>query len=313
MRLSIIMPRRNRPFANQCELRSLACQRFPTDEYELIVLDDSTTPETPKVFREFSDRLNIRFVHFDGWDRIPSDHYYVGPNLRKSLSCHFNYGIRMARGDVIFLDIGEMVHLGETLYELTDPHETHPALLFHAGAQDLTEDGLRTHDWHDHPHALLRRPDVWGVIACPPMTDNLEGLIGASIRTKWLHRIGGFDEAFHCGIGGEDEELARRLRRASLTIRSSNRILLGHIAHPSQSGLADFVGEPLNYRALRRNLLAKDAGYWDEQERVRYYRPGTEKSYVRANVDRTWGQLPCGVEEWPLDETVERLGARGAE
>ena len=308
MKLSIIMPRRNRPFANECELRSLACQHFPKDEYELIVLDDSTTSETPAVFRAFSGELNIQFVHFDGWDRVPPETYYVGPNLRKSLSFHLNYGIRMALGEIVFLDIGEMVHLGETLYELTEPHDVYPALLFHAGAQDLTEDGLRTHSWHDHPHALLRRSEIWGQLACPPMTDDLEGMIGASVKAAWLSRVGGFDETFQQGIGAEDEELARRLRRAGVEIRSSHRIMLGHIAHPSQSGLADFVDESPNYRALRRNLVAKDAGYWAEQERVRYYRPGTEKAPIRANSDRAWGQVPSGLDVWTLDDTIERLG-----
>ena len=275
MKLSIIMPRRNRPFANECELRSLVCQRFPKDEYELIVLDDSTTPETPRIFKEFSNDLNIRFVHFDGWDAVPAGSYYVAPNGRKGVAFHVNYGIHLALGDVILVDGGEMVHLGETLYEMTDPHDVHPALLFHAGAQNVTEEGLRTYDWHDHPLALVRRHSIWGTLACPPMTDDLEGLIGASVRAAWLHRIGGYDETYYGGLGCDDEEMARRLRRAGVTIRSSNRVLFGHIEHPPQSGLADFVQESSAYRALRRNRLAKDAGYWKEQERVSYYRPGT--------------------------------------
>lgn len=307
MRLSIIMPRRNRPFANECELRSLVCQHFPKDEYELIVLDDSDRSDTPRVFRSFDGDLNIRFVHLHGWDRVLAGHH-VGPRGRKSLAPHLNYGIQRSRGDLIWISLGEMVHLGETLYEMTAPHDAHPSLLLHAGAQDITEDGLRSHDWADHPHALLRRSDIWGTIACPPMSIDIEGMIGATLRASHVRRVGGFDEQYaRDTIGCEDEELARRLRRSGLDVRSTARIVLGHVAHPASSGLPEFVSDVTNYRALRRARLRKDAGYWHEADRVRYYRPGTERVPIRANRDGTWGQLPAELELWSLEETISRL------
>lgn len=302
MTLSIIMPRRNRPFANECELRSLVCQHFPTDEYEIIVLDESTEASAPLVFRSFQDQLPIRFVHFEGWR--PTPEFYMSYNGGKNLSLHLNYGIQQARGDIILIENGEMIHLGESLYAMTEPHLQHPALLYHGAVKNVLEDGARTHNWFQHPQALFERPDIWGEWMVTPRTDDLEGLIFASARQAVLRRIGGYDQDYDRGESCGDEEMARRLRRAGCDVISSPMMVAAHLDHPRQ----DYTADPDFYRHRMANRLRKDRGYWEPGQRHRYYRPGTEKARLRANVGVEWGTMPPWVSCWTLDETIARLG-----
>lgn len=304
MRLSLILPRRDRPFANWCELMSLVRQRLSRDQYEILVLDDSTTTDTPKIYKEFQRHLPIRFFHFHGWRSGAT--CYVGPDQVKSLSFHFNYGLRHAQGDIVLIEAGEMVHLAP-LEEMIDPHMNHTGLLCHGGVKDIREEGLRTHNWATHPESLWERPDIWGELLVPPSREGaleLNGFLYLSLRRALALRVGGFDEAFaQDGFDCEDEEFTRRLQRSGCETRSLARIMAGHVSHDKR----EWTSTPALYRYRLANRVKKDQGYWEPEWRAPYYRPGTEKRPITANAGYSWGSVPRGVDVWTLGETIERL------
>lgn len=306
VRLSVVTIRRDRPDYTWAELASIQLQRWDPRDYEIIMLDDSTTTALPEVVRQFRDAggMPIRFVHFHGWMRSPSLH--VGPNGRRSIALHLNYGLRMARGTVILLVIGEFLHIGQTLHEMTDVHQTHSALIYHGCVRDLRKEIVEDRGWiARHETASLRRQeDAWRTWFVHPVHAPLhEEFVFSSMRAQQLRWIGGFDERFLAGLECELGESARRLARAGCVVRYSDQILAGHIEH-SRTG-RDL--DPSNYRAAQRARRLMDQGYWETNPKVKYYRPGTEKRPIRANADGDWGTLPPGVEVWSLEETLQRL------
>lgn len=304
LKLSILMVRRDRPFPNFIEIKSLALQRFDPRDYEVIVLDDSTTTETPAVFDRFRSQLNLRFFHFHGWDR--AEDVFVGPHGRKSLATHMNYGIRKARGEIIILESGEYVHLGESLQAMWEVHQDTKKLLYHGGVRTIETNAFESHNWDQHPEALFQRQDIWGEVICPPYVSDPEGFSFCSVPRSLLMALGGYDHAFTQGYGCEDEELIRRIRQSGAMMGSASRYIVGHLSHEDAQG-AQGTQPPVNYRAMQRNRLLKDQGYYEDDTRVKYYRPGIEKRPIVANEGLRWGRLPRGVECWTLDETLERL------
>jgi hypothetical protein len=315
MKLSILMIRKDRPFYNWCELKSLSLQHFPKDEFEVICMDDSTTAETPKVFKEFSNEMNIKFYHFDGWDRVPQDyrknHLYVGPTGKKDVAMHMNYGLARADGDLIFMEWGEFVHMGETLLEVTGRHDNAPNLVYYPAVRSVTPEALEAHMWHRHPEALWTRPDIWGEYRCPPGeggTDITHGMMCSITRKVVLERLGGCEETWQKSTKWDicDEELARRIHRSDCIIQCSDKVLMASIDHdPGDSVTRSTTAD--EYRGKMRSRRMKDSGWWGNCIKFPYYRPGTEKQHLIANRGRERGAIPPNMEVWNLDETLEKL------
>lgn len=302
MMLSIITVRRNRPEYTQAELESICQQTFPRNEYEIIMLDDSTTTALPQVVTRYQRRLPIRFVHFHGWQCSPTLH--VGSNGRRSMTFHLNYGLQMARGDITLLALGEFLHIGSTLHEMTAVHDKHHALIYHGCVRDLKRTVLDHQTWRQDTSCFLDDEIVWGQwVVHPQHTPLHDEFVFSSVKTTHLRWVGGFDECFLSGLECELGESYRRLVRAGCEVQYSSDVVAAHIEH-------DRAGRDLelpNYLAAQRARRLFDQGYWEQSPKVKYYRPGTEKRPVRANRDRLWGMLPCGVETWTLEETVQRL------
>lgn len=298
--LTVLMLRRDRPDENRAELTSLLYQ---TDcpSFEVVVLDDSTSLDTPRVFKEFSDRLNIKFFHLDGWHQVTNIwHSEEAGRGRTSLSIHFNMGIRVAVGRVVLIECGEMVHTPESLYTMYSVHSEEPNIVFNGVVRDISLDRICPYLYINSPipSNLDRDGDEWIV----PRNWTGDGIIFTSVLRSNLLRIRGYDEQYMIGRSCEDEEFSRRLVRSGNRIVGYDKLLAYHLSH-SRSGR---VSAPENYRATQHNMLMKDAGYADTDTRVKYYRPASNLVPVKAN-ETVWGCLPHGVEVWTLDETLERL------
>jgi glycosyltransferase involved in cell wall biosynthesis len=88
MKVSIVIPTHNRPEKLRETVEKLRRQNFPPEEYEIVVVDDGSTP--PVVFEEdFTVRPKIRLVRLEGEER----------------SVARNTGARQSAGEiVIFVD-----------------------------------------------------------------------------------------------------------------------------------------------------------------------------------------------------------------
>lgn len=307
---SIVTVRRDRPDYTWAELASIQLQQWDPHDYEIIILDDSTTVALPEVVKQFRDemqpRLPIRFVHFHGWS--PTARLHVGPNGRRSIALHLNYGLRMMRGRIVLLAIGEFLHIGQTLRDMTDAHGAHPSLVYHGCVRDLRKTIVDQRTWlfRQDTAFLLEQDDAWGEwFVHPTHTPLHEEFVFSSVRAEQLRRIGGFDEDFLAGLECELGESARRMTRAGCAVCYSNTIVAGHIEHDRHG--RDL--ETSNYRAAQFARRLMDQGYWEKNPKMKYYRPGTERRPIRANRDGRWGVLPPDVEVWSLEETLRRLPA----
>jgi validoxylamine A glucosyltransferase len=218
-RISVVIPTYNRSGMLVRTLESLAGQRFPPEQFEVVISDDGSSDDTRDVARSFAQRLRL--------------HYHFQEDLGFRAAQARNAGARLASAPVLaFMDTGTLAgpdflraHLnahaagsvaviGETFgYR---PHEPTPglaeAIATLAPAQIMSKYRAlgSFRDWRD---------------------DELEG-VGFDITRKavpWLFfwgtnisvsaadfwRAGGFDEDFR-SWGAEDLELGFRLHQLGI-------------------------------------------------------------------------------------------------
>jgi hypothetical protein len=300
MKISLLIIRKNRAFANWCELMSLKVQNYPPEDFEVICVDDSTTDETPIVFDSFKDDMNIQFYRFTGWEDISENdrkaHQYVGPQGKLSTALHLNYALSKATGKYIVVEWGEMIHLGESLFDIQNAIESYnnPATVYIPPLHSIDEESLRTHDWRKHPEALWSRPDIWREIVCPCDMETLQdhqGALAVAMRREQLERLGGFNESplegYDCGWDLDDEDLVRRLLRSDANVVVGNKYNMAMIDHGSDASVTHATNAA-DYRGKMRNRIRKDGGYWGNQSKYPYYRPGTEKTPLIAQDTGEW-------------------------
>jgi len=204
MLISVIIPTCARP---DRLVRCLSCvqtQEFPTDDYEIIVTDDSPDDTSHKILTR--DFPRVRWIQ--------------GP--RRGPAANRNHGATKASGDwLIFLD---------------DDCEPQPGWL-EAGhdniPQNPTPDKLETPGMTSLPEVLE------GKTVCPSKTDHpleeqVENLTGdnfwscnLAVHRKIFEELGGFDEDF-LEAGGEDMEFAWRIKQIGLSTRFCSQMLVFH-------------------------------------------------------------------------------------
>jgi GT2 family glycosyltransferase len=255
---SIIMATQNKASYLELTLASLERQSVPRDAWELIVVDDASSDETPDVLTriEASGRLPLRWVRSE----------YV-----RGRSGARNHALRAATGRVVvFLDDDRLVGPDFLLYHLSH-HEGAPSVVFgdtrlyihtHVsseidpsvwGLAGLLMRGLSPLD-EGRVYRLLEPDDVrlgkdmdalifpgidvaWQLpyylsqnIPPPPLwlyftTGN------ASVPRESVNTVGGFDEEYQ-GWGLEDNDLALRLAELGLPFRFETCVATVHQVHP---------------------------------------------------------------------------------
>lgn len=218
MSLSVVVATYEWPDALFAVLRGLADQS--DDDFEVVVADDGSGPETAAVVEACSSHLVVRHLRQE-------DEGYRLARVR-------NLGARAAVGDLLVFIDGDTVprrHFVRALREALVPG------WFLAGKRllldrDLTERALRDrvpiqrwsfphwalHYEHVKPLRALtardrRRPGREGLPEFVPHADGYGFLLGVSRAD--FERVNGYDARF-AGWGGEDVDMAVRLRRASL-------------------------------------------------------------------------------------------------
>ncbi len=64
-RISVIIPTFNRAAMLSATLESFVAQNLPTDQYEVLVVDDGSEDATPEVCRDFAARMQLQYLHID--------------------------------------------------------------------------------------------------------------------------------------------------------------------------------------------------------------------------------------------------------
>jgi glycosyltransferase involved in cell wall biosynthesis len=196
------------PILEKC-LRALLNQTFPAARFEIVVVDDGSTDDTPQLV----ERLQA--------EGGPSWQYVWQANRGRSHAR--NVGIEMAKGEIVVFIDSDVVVVPEFLAE-------HDKL--HTGQRRVFVQGLAVNtDRFDDPLATPVGPGAFS--AAFFATNNV------SVPRAYLQEAGGFDENF-TEYGWEDLELGLRLKAIGVGMVRT-RAARGFHWHPAFS-LGDVPG-----------------------------------------------------------------------
>jgi glycosyltransferase involved in cell wall biosynthesis len=235
-RCSVIIPTYNRMELLRYTLESLARQTLPTDEYEVLVVDDGSSDATASVVRGFRDRLDVR--------------YFFQPDEGWRVAKARNVGIVNARADkCVFIDSGVLAHSGCLAAHVETLDTAGPVAVcgyvYCFDVDDADGEQMR-HDIDvgdpDGTIARLAAERRWLDVRemfYEQYTDEFSDLpapwviywsCNVSAHTADLRGAGLFDEAFRAW-GVEDMDLAYRLHRRGVRFVLDRRASAIHYPH----------------------------------------------------------------------------------
>jgi len=203
-RVSVVLPTFNRADMLAACLRALDAQRLSPADYEVVVVDDGSTDRTPAVIGQWTSRT--------GMARRAYSRANGGPAAAR------NDGIRRARGALIaFLD-DDCIPDADWLPSLLDAFPADASCAGIGGRIVGASDAL-----------VARYVDWRGLLVHQRSGDGIVYLVTANalFQKRCLLEVGGFDERFRWA-GGEDPELARRLRARGYYLLATERARVVH-------------------------------------------------------------------------------------
>lgn len=200
--LSVIVPAYNRARLIRHCLAALCRQTLGKERYEVVVVDDASTDETPGIVGAFASSTPCRIRYLRREQR-------GGPGAAR------NTGILQARGWlVVFVDSDVVVTPG------------------------FLQEHLRLHQEEDRVVGrgpVISVPTLNGELPKRPglidLSTNFLDTANASVRKDHLLEAGLFDEGFSF-YGWEDLDLGIRLRRLGFRKRTSSRAIAYHLQPP---------------------------------------------------------------------------------
>ncbi|MCL5263616.1 MAG: glycosyltransferase family 2 protein [Chloroflexi bacterium] len=190
MFISVVVPTYNRAKKLVRCLSTLSEQRFR--DYEIIVVDDGSSDDTPVVVRNFHDVVYIRQNN-------------RGPAAARNL------GLAHAHGEVVAFTDDDCVAPLDWLAQLESGYLRHPEVAGVGGHMEPPAEILRSnifarYEWHSTRNTIgINRQEFVGGFECPAGGTN-----NMSYRRQALIEVGGFDESFPFAAG-EDADLKWRI------------------------------------------------------------------------------------------------------
>lgn len=246
--ISVILSTYNRPDALRRVLEGY--ERLGDAEFEVIVADDGSTPETGELVAAAAGTVSYPLTHVWQADR----------GFR--LAAVRNRAVRQARGDVLVFTDGDCIPFPGCLRL---HGERCRRGVMHAGARCLLSeeetvrllasgrsDGL--FDAARERGAAARRRLWWKnrfyrITGLKPRPKLLTA--NAAVHRDDFEGVNGFDERFE-GWGYEDEDLARRLRRrGARAVDGTRDCLVLHLFHPVHVSHRPDARGGANYRYFR--------------------------------------------------------------
>lgn len=212
--ISLILPSYKRADLLNLGLWSISKQQIDCS-LEIIVLNEGGDRETYGVCEHYRKYFNLRHIESN-----PSGE-------SRNLVFSSNIGIKEARGDIVILSCPEMFHIGNTLNSLIAPLISNKNIISipnYVLFDSLGEikNKLQNNLTTEIDYRKLKNGEHERYAATLPFF--------MGIPKSILLEIGGYDEDF-IGIGGEDDDLTRRLIASNLSYHRTNSILI-HLYHP---------------------------------------------------------------------------------
>ncbi len=256
--VSVIVATRNAAEYLPTCLAHLENQSFPAARYEIIVIDDGSTDETPGLLDRYAAAAPVRM-------------HCIHQKKAGSIKAR-NRGIREAHGRwLLFLDDDLLAspNLIERHVRLQERHASKACVVGQVTTHPQLAPGALTKLFTPE-----KRPP-------PPSDQPLHFLDwrreNISIPKKLLLSAGGFDETFHFPEF-DDSELAHRLT------------LQGVQAHFAKNALA-YIWRPATFSSLRGLYYAKGYSLFALVEKTRSADIFSKYPLMGSPVQRTWNRL----------------------
>jgi len=214
--LSVVIPTYNRREILARSLKALLSQDYPTDKYEILVIDDGSTDETAKVAREAEIKSPVP-LHYWGQE-------HAGPAAARNL------GVEKARGKIILFLGDDIIATPNLLTEHMAWHRRFPAL------------GMAVLGYVTWSPELTTTPFMRWLETGPQFNYPLIATLpeasfqhfytsNISVKRGFLRTYGLFDEEFETAVW-EDIELGYRLSSYGSTVKY-NKDALAYHHHPT--------------------------------------------------------------------------------
>ncbi|MCP3978214.1 MAG: glycosyltransferase family 2 protein [bacterium] len=199
MRLSVVIPTHNRPQSLRRSLDALEAQTLARDRFEVLAVDDGSSPEHRKEIRQFRAPFGYRLLE----------------KAQGGLPTARNVGAERATGDVLLFLDDDVVPHPDLLLQHLRTHEEADEPLAVVGALPYPDHvELDCFLWYleqSGHYDLYRNPKKYagGAPPLPPLNGN------SSVRRSAFFDVGRYDERFS-SYGSEDLELGYRLNKAGV-------------------------------------------------------------------------------------------------
>jgi glycosyltransferase involved in cell wall biosynthesis len=200
---SVIVPAYNAAVTLAKCLQALENQSVPKMEYEVIVVDDGSTDETPRVVEQFPVR-------------------YVGQKNQGPAAAR-NRGARIAKGEIILFTDADCVPQQAWLEEMVRPFDD-PHVMAVKGAYKTHQRGFIAR------FAQIEFEERFEMLKKAASIDMVD-TYSAGYRKSVFHSLGGFDPSFPVA-NNEDTDLSYRMSRATLTMVFNPAAVVYHLNHP---------------------------------------------------------------------------------
>ena len=303
----MIVPTYNRSALLRRTLETLARQRLPAAEFEVIVADDGSCDDTAEVARSFAGRLRLRYV-------FQEDRGFRVAAVR-------NAGARLASSPVLaFLDCGTLAGPDFVRSHLAAHagHDRRAVLGYCFGYQPPLDEipGLAGVIAELEPEAVVQRyrddPDFLDLRrgAFERVGSDVDPLavpwiffygLNCSVSAGAFWQVGGFDESFRTW-GGEDMELGYRLFHGGVPIAASHEAWTLEVPHERRRE-GQSPEQQAQSPSHAAEALRADHGNCVRCRTTRYGAPAGIRQYCPAVLD-SGGR-------WPRCVSRDREGGAG--
>ena len=239
-RITVVVPVRNEDRFLRDTLEALAGQDYPTDAYELIIVDGCSTDQTREVAERFiAEHPEVNVCLLDNPGRLSS--------------CGRNLGVRAARGKLIAVIDGHVHVPNDRLFasmeQLQDKHgalclaRPAPLLVPGIGSGMPLWIALARKSWLAHSRCSYIYSDYEGFV--DPVSS------GFAYDRTVFDRVGYFDESFDAA---EDVEFHHRLKQAGIQAYTASALTIYSYPRPT---LASLFRQMTRYGVGRARLVRK--------------------------------------------------------
>lgn len=206
-------------------------QTVPDDAYEVVLVNDGSTDDTPATIARVAARARCRFAVVDQ------------PN--SGLAKGRNAGIARATGErIVFIDDDVLV-LPNFVAEHLRSHDAHPSAIVRGGA-------IEVKSFDDLP------PPVWNL---GNYSGNYFWTTNVSVPLETIRSAGGFDESF-AEYGWEDIDVGLRLRARGIKAVFNPKALAYHFKPPPRSSQVEGMLRQARAQARTAVKLARKHPSW---------------------------------------------------